>query len=69
MMANMTQEDYRELEAETARAIHAQQNSAVMAQMHERAYQVQQENKRLALEAANQRKAEEAIAKAQAQEL
>ena len=69
MMANMTPEDYRELEAETQRAIHAQQTSAVVAQMHDRAYQVQQENKRLALEAANKQKTEAAIALAQQQEL
>jgi hypothetical protein len=69
MMANMTEDDYRENVAETQRVIHAQQTSAVMAQIHDRAYQVQQENQRLALEAENQRKAEVAMAKAQQQEL
>jgi putative intracellular protease/amidase len=69
MMANMTEDDYRENEAETQRVIHAQQTSAVMAQIHDRAYQVQQENQRLADDAANQRKMEEAMDKAQQQEL
>ena len=68
MMANMTEEDYHELEAERMRVIHAQETSAVVSQMHEHAYQVQ-ENRRLALDAANKRKAEEAMAKAQQQEL
>ena len=68
MMANMTQEDYHELEAETQRVLHAQQTSAVVSQMHEQAYQVQ-ENRRLAGDAANKRIAEEAMAKAQQQEL
>ena len=68
MMANMTQEDYHELEAETMRVRHAQQTSAVVSQMHENAYQVQ-ENNRLAVEAENQRKAEKAMALAQQQEL
>jgi hypothetical protein len=68
MMANMTQEDYHELEAETMRVRHAQQTSAVVSQMHENAYQVQ-ENNRLALEAENRGKAEKAMALAQQQEL
>jgi hypothetical protein len=68
MMANMTEEDYHELEAERMRVIHAQETSAVVSQMHENAYQVQ-ENRRLALDAANKRKTEEAIALAQQQEL
>ena len=68
MMANMTEDDYREVEAETQRAIHAQRTSAVVSQIHDRAYQVQQEEQRLALEAKNQRKAEVAMASAQQQE-
>ena len=69
MMANMTEDDYCEVEAETQRAIHAQRTSAVMAQIHDRAYQVQQENQRLADDAVNKRKMEVAMVKAQQQEL
>jgi hypothetical protein len=65
----MTEDDYRENVAETQRVIHAQQSSAVLAQIHDRAYQVQQENQRLADDAANQRKMEVAVAKARQQEL
>jgi predicted nucleic acid-binding protein len=68
MMANMTQEDYHEIEAETMRAIRAQQTSAAVSQMHENAYQVQ-ENHRRAEEAERKRTTEEAVAKAQQQEL
>jgi hypothetical protein len=67
--APLTEDEYRQMVAHEARVAEDHEYMTAQAKLHQRALQVQQENQRLADDAANQRKIEVAMAKARQQEL